>query len=221
MRIVIVGAGSLGARTARMLVRRGCEVVIIEANAQVAETLAEALDCGVIHGDGTRPAVLTDADPTHSAALLTLTSNAQTNLIASLVGRTVGFSRVITRIDEEEFENVAIELGLTDTIVPARTIGRYLADVVEGQGIPELSLAIKGDARIFLFVARKEDEGPVSALGLPEGAHVSHLYRGSELIVGAGDPRVRKGDEVVIITHRRHLEGLSERWSPATGEPVS
>jgi trk system potassium uptake protein TrkA len=214
MRVVIVGGGSLGTRTAHLLVRRGYEVVVIESDAEAAQSISESLDCGVIHGDGTRPAVLAEADPSHADALLALTSNAQTNLIASLVGRSLGFARVITRIDDEEFEHVTLELGLVDTIIPARTIGRYLADVVEGHDILELSGAIKGEARVFLFVAREEDEGTVAELRLPDGARVSHLYRGGTFVFADADLRLRKGDEVVIISHRKHLEDLRSRWAP-------
>lgn len=217
MRVVIVGAGSLGTRTARLGVQRGWEVVIVEADADVARSVGEAIDCGVIHGDGTRPAVLAETDPGHADALLALTSNAQTNLIASLVGRSVGFERVFTRIDDEEFEHVTLELGLSDTLIPARTIGRYLADVVEGHDVLELSVAIKGDARVFLFVAREEDQGTVAELRLPEGARVSHVYREGELLLADAELALRKGDEVVIVTHRKHLEDLRERWAPATG----
>lgn len=215
MRVVIVGAGSLGARTAALLVGRGHEVVMIESDSEAARVLSESLDCGVIRGDGTRPAVLSEADPAHADALLALTSNAQTNMIASLVGRSLGFTRVITRIDEEEFEHVALELGLTDTVIPARTIGRHLTDLVEGADIVELSGAIKGAARVFLFVAREEDEGPVADLGLPAGARVSHLYRKGALVLAGPDVALRKGDEVVVVTHRKHLKALQERWAPA------
>jgi trk system potassium uptake protein TrkA len=217
MRVVIVGAGSLGTRTARLGVQRGWEVVIVESDADVARSVGEAIDCGVIQGDGTRPAVLAETDPGHADALLALTSNAQTNLIASLVGRSVGFERVFTRIDDEEFEHVTLELGLSDTLIPARTIGRYLADVVEGHDVLELSGAIKGDARVFLFVAREEDQGTVAELRLPEGARVSHVYREGELLLADAELALRKGDEVVIVTHRKHLEDLRGRWAPATG----
>ncbi len=213
MRIVIVGGGSLGQRTARLLVQRGHEVVVVESDAEVAQSIGESLDCGVLHGDGTRPAVLAEADPAHADALLALTSNAQTNLIASLVGRSVGFARVITRIDDEEFEHVTLELGLADTIIPARTIGRYLADVVEGHDVLELSGAVKGDARVFLFVAREEDEGSLAELRLPDGARVSHLFRDGALVLADEDLRLRRGDEVVVVTHRKHLEDLRSRWS--------
>lgn len=217
MRVVLVGAGSLGTSVAGLLVQRGYEVVVIELDAEVARSVSESLDCGVIHGDGTRPAVLGEADPAHADVLLALTSNAQTNLIASLVGRSLGVGRVITRIDEEEFEHVTLELGLTDTIIPTRTIGRYLADVVAGHDILELSGAIKGDARVILFVAREDDEGSVADLKLPEGARVSHIYRDGELIFAGLDLRLRKGDEVVIVSHRKHVDDLRTRWAPAAG----
>jgi trk system potassium uptake protein TrkA len=217
MRVIIVGGGSLGARAAHLLARRGHEVVVIESDPKTAEGLGESLDCGVIEGDGTRPAVLAEADPSHAAALLALTGNAQTNLLASLVGRSVGFPRVITRIDDEEFEHIAIELGLVDTVIPARTIGRYLADIVEGQDILELSGAIKGDARVFLFVARETDEGTVAELNLPADARVSHVYREEALVLADDALRLRTGDEVVIITNRKHLEQLRARWTPSPG----
>jgi len=213
MRVAIVGAGSLGKRTAHMLARRGHEVVVFESDADVAETIGESLDCGVIHGDGTRPAVLGEADPHHCDALLALTGNAQTNLIASLVGRSLGFSRVITRIDDEEFEHVTLELGLVDTVIPAHTTGRHLADMVEGRDSAELSGAIKGDARVFLFVARPEDEGAIADLGLPAEARVSHLYRDRKLVIVTDDQLLRPGDEVVVVTHRKHLDGLRARWA--------
>jgi len=214
MRVVIVGAGSLGARTARLLAQRGSEVVVIESDEAAARAVSESFDGGVIRGDGTRPAVLSEADPAHADALLALTGNAQTNLIASLVGRSVGFPRVITRIDDEEFEHVAIELGLEDTIIPARTIGRYLAEIVQGHAILEMSGAIKGDARVFLFVVRVEGKTKIADLELPAEARVSHLYREGELLLADPDLALRKGDEVVVVTHRKHLDELRARWTP-------
>ena len=71
----------------------------------------------------------------------------------------------------------------------------------------ELSAAID---RAFVFVAREEHEGPVSALELPEKARVTHLYRDGELHLADPDTRVAKGDQVVVVTHARHLDALRE-----------
>jgi trk system potassium uptake protein TrkA len=213
MRSVIVGAGALCQRTAKNLSARGHEVVVVERDEQVIDSLSGELDCGFLHGDGTRPNVLRDADPAGSNVLLALTGNDQTNIIASLVGRSLGFPRVITRIDGEEFEHICIELGLVDTIIPARTIGRHLADMTEGQDILELSAAIRGEARVFLFVAGNAEKTRVDELDLPRGARVTHLYRAGELVLADPDTRLRRDDEVVVLTRREDLPKLRERWS--------
>lgn len=212
MRVVFVGAGSLTRQAAGILVRRGHEVVVIERDRERIEAVSEELDCGFLHGDGTRPQVLREADPAHADLLLSLTSNDQTNIIASLVGRSLGFPHIVTRIESEEFEHICIELGLQQTVIPARTIGRYLADTAEGHDIMELTTAIKGEARLFLFVVAKEDEGTVGELDLPSGARVSHFFREGELFLPDPDTRLAVGDEVVVVTHRRNLDALRERW---------
>jgi trk system potassium uptake protein TrkA len=219
MRFVFVGAGALSVRTARILAARRHEVVIVEKSMERIEALADDFDCGFLHGDGTRPHVLKDADPPHSDLLFCLTGNDQDNIIASLVGRSLGFARVVTRIDDEEFEHICIELGLEDTVIPARTTGRYLADIAEGHDILELSSAIKGEARVFLFAAGEADEGPVSDLALPAGARVTHLYREGELVFADADTRLERGDEVVVIAQRKDLEALRERWGKGGNAP--
>lgn len=212
MRAVFVGAGALCRSTVRHLSQRGHEVVVVERDKEAIEALTGELDCGFLHGDGTRPIVLREADPPNCDVLLALTGNDQTNIIASLVGRSLGFPRVITRIEGDEFEHICIELGLTDTIIPARTIGRHLADMTEGVDILELSAAIKGEARIFMFVAGESDAVPVGKLELPHGARVTHLYRRGELILADPDTELHQDDEVVVLARRGDLEALGERW---------
>ena len=64
--------------------------------------------------------------------LFCLTGSDQANIISSLVGRSLGFGRVVTKINDPEFEHICIELGLEDMIIPARTVGRHLAEMFEG-----------------------------------------------------------------------------------------
>lgn len=218
MRVVFIGASTLAILTAQTLVSRGHEVVIVEKDQSVVDTLSETIDCGFLHGDGTKPAVLREADPQETDFLFCLSGDDQTNIIASLVGRSLGFRRVVTKVDDEELEHICIELGLTDTIIPDLTIGRYLADIVEGQDIMELALMIKGDARVFSFVARGEDEKLVADLGLPPMARAVCLYRDEEFLLPEKDTRIKKGDEVVLLSHRDNLVALQQLWGLHTGK---
>jgi trk system potassium uptake protein TrkA len=212
MRIVFIGGSSLAVAASRFLTERGHEVVIIDTEREKLDALGEGLDVGLLHGDGTRPDLLREADPAGTDFLFCLTESDQSNLIASLVGRSLGFRRVVTRIEDAEFEHIALELGLEDTVVPARTIGRHLADIVEGANPLELSAAIKGDARVFVFVAREDDAGSVEELELPKLAQATHLYRGDRFLLIDPGSKVAPGDEVVVITDAKNLEALHKRW---------
>ncbi len=128
MRVVIIGASSLAVVTAKLMRERGEEVVIIEHDKDHIDALSEELDCGFLHGDGSKPAILREADPKGTDVLFALTDNDQANILASLVGRSLGFKRVVTKIQDAEFEHICKELGLEDIIVPSRTIGRFLAE---------------------------------------------------------------------------------------------
>lgn len=132
MRFVFIGAGAVTQHTAELLLKRDHEVVIIEADKERIEQLQEGLDCGFIHGDGGAPDILREADPGRTDVLFCLTGNDQTNIIASLVGRSLGFKRVVTQIKNPQYEHICMELGLKDTIVPARTIALFLADLSVG-----------------------------------------------------------------------------------------
>jgi trk system potassium uptake protein TrkA len=214
MRVVIVGASEVGIATAILLVKRAYEVVIIEVDRAKIEALSGELDCSFLHGDGSRPNILKEADPARTDFLLCLTNNDQNNIIASLVGRSLGFPRVVTRIRDPDFEPICLELGLEEIIIPSRTIGRYLVDTVAGVGIPDISTTIKGEARLFTFLATKEDERPIGELGLPDRARVICYYRQGKFYLPESDTVLQERDEVVILTHSENLATLQERFRP-------
>jgi len=218
MRAVFIGGGELTRMTARQLLDNGHEVVLIEKDKERIDELSAVMDAGFIHGDGSKPAILREADPKATDFLFCLSGNDQNNIIASLVGRSQGYQRVITRIEDASYEHICIELGLEDTIVPDYTIARYLADMCAGQNPLELSGLLKGNARVFSFVAGEQDEGSIEDLKLPEGSRLMFLYRGEEFMLSEPDFVLRKGDEVVLITHSKVLSELNRRWGVVLAE---
>lgn len=218
MRIVFIGAGEVTVRTAELLIERGHEVIIVENNEQKIEALSDILDCSFLRGDGSNPAVLREVAPEQTDVLFCLTDSDQANLISSLVGRSLGFKRVIPSLQDPEFEGICRELNLKDTIMPSRTTSRYLADMVEGVDVLELSLVIKGEARFFTFTVDQEKGKNIADLDLPEKARVICYYREKQFYLAEDKTKLIKGDEIVILTHSECLQDLRERWNPKETE---
>jgi len=213
MRFVLVGCGSLSVLTGRMLAERGHEVVLIERDRDTIDLLNDELDIGFIHGDGTRPAILREADPEATDLLFCLTRDDQANIIASLVARSLGYRRVVTKIEDPELEHICAELGLADSLVPMHTVGRYLADMAEGQDIIELSDILRGDARVFSFRVQADAAVPLADLELTDDARAICVYRnGKDLMFAEPDLRLEPGDEVVVLVRAKQLKALRDRF---------
>lgn len=217
MRAAIIGASDVGVMVARILLSRGHEVVIIEKDREIIDALYDQIDCSFIHGDGTRPAILKEADLASAEGLFCVTESDQSNIIASLVGRSLGVRRVVTSIENPEFESVCLELGLPHTIVPPRTIARYLADMLDDVDVLELSTFIRGEARFYMFVVGdSEASRTIAELGLPADVRFVCLYRGGNFMLADADFELRAGDEVVLLTHAHNLAELHARFVPTT-----
>ena len=131
MRLVFLGATILAVKTARALIEEGHEVVIIERDADRIKELSEMLDCAFLNGDGSKPDMLKEADPARTDILYCVTNHDQTNIIASLIARSLSIPRVVTMSEDEEFLPICEELGLKDTIIPVRTVSRHLVGLTK------------------------------------------------------------------------------------------
>jgi trk system potassium uptake protein TrkA len=78
------------------------------------------------------------------------------------------------------------------------TVGRYLADLAEGQDIIELSDFLRGDAHIFSFTVSDVEANTIDAQALAYGARAICISRnGDELNFTAPDTLLAPGDEVL------------------------
>jgi len=214
MRIVFSGATSLTVMTAKTLIKEGHEVIMIEADKEKIDQISDELACSFLHGDSAKPAILSQVDPKNSDILFCLTNSDQVNIITSLLGRSMGFKRVITSIKDTDLVQLCRELGLEDTIIPVWALSLYLDNMVRGLDHINLSTLLKEDARFFTFTAGEDDAICVSELGLPKDAKVIFYYRDNKFNFADDDTKLRKGDEIVILTHSKNLPDFNERWYP-------
>lgn len=208
MKAVFVGASSTAIMTARSLLKRNHEVIIIERDKEKIASISNEFDCGFLHGDGSKPSLLRETDPEKTDVLYCLSGHDQTNIIASLVGRSLGFAKVVTKIEDPSYEHICIELGLEATIIPSRTIGRHLADMFEGRDPFELSTMFRYDASTFSFVAQEKHVGAIHDFALPDASRIMCIYRKEKLIIPEENEKIELDDEVIIITHQKNLEAL-------------
>jgi trk/ktr system potassium uptake protein len=213
MRIVFIGASTQTVESARSVLAKGHEVVIVDRQEDRLKTLEEmGLDCGLVHGDGSRPAVLSELGPGNTDFLFCMTGTDQDNILAALAGKRLGFDRVVAMIEDSDFSGLCAELGLEDVLIPSQETANAVADRVAGIESVDLSPLIKTGIRFFSFAARKSEEGTVADLDLPEGARALAVTRAGETELTGEETRIREHDSVYVVCSQGQVKKLRERF---------
>ena len=217
MRIVFSGASPITVMAAQALTKKH-EVVIIEIDKEKIDELSEEMDCSFLYGDSGKPAILKEVNPQSCDFLFCLANNDQANIITSLLGRSLGFKRVVTSIEDPELENMCREIGLEDIIIPARTVSHHLENMIRGLDDIELSSVLKHGAQMFTFIASKQEAVSVAELDLPKSAKIIFYYRDEKFYLADEKTRFKKKDEIVILTDTNTLPELNKRYIPKQTE---
>jgi len=211
MRVIVVGAGSLGILLTKNMIDQGKEVILIEKDEAIAKELAETLDCTVINAEGTRPDILEKADLPSADAIVACTNNDQNNILIGLIARDAKVGKIILKIDDKQFMDVANKLGFDYMINPSSISSRYIADVLRGINTIELSNLVRSDVRFMGIVATESViDRKLSEISLPEDSAFIGIYRKSDFILAEKDPKLREKDEVIIVTKADFISDVNE-----------
>ncbi|MCC5832754.1 MAG: TrkA family potassium uptake protein [Chlamydiales bacterium] len=140
MRLVFTGGGVTTVQAVKVLSEKGYEIIIIEQDKEKIEKLQDQVDCGLLEGDGADPETLEQTNPKDVDYLITFTDSDPDNILAGLVGKSMGFKNVIVTVRNVSYEKICRELGLEHTIVPSRSIANSLAAFIEDHGKNQLEV---------------------------------------------------------------------------------
>ena len=214
MRFTILGASRFGTATVKKLMEEGHEVVLIDKDNARLETLADDLDCGMINGDGTLPSTLRDAFGDGSDALVSLTNVDDVNILASVVGRSIGYERVIPQIVRPELLSVVDELDLDDTITPHESVASAIVSALTQHSEVETETTLHRQLRIVTQkVPASMAEKKIGDLELPDGTRpIAHLSEETERLADP-DITLDEGDKLVLVVETDSAEALNKMFS--------
>ncbi|SEW02681.1 potassium channel family protein [Natrinema salifodinae] len=202
MRFVIIGAGRVGLRTARVLRDEDHEVTLVERD---EPTIRRARDQGfsVVEGDGSRETVLEEAGVASADAVGALSGDLNVNFTACMIANHYG-CRTVMRIDEAYREEIYRKYAdqVNEVIYPERlgAIGaknallggtiRAIADVAPHLQVVELTITDAAPVNGYT----------ISELQLPADATVLAFGKdGRTLEIPTEDLSIEDGDRLVVL----------------------
>lgn len=219
MRIVIVGASRFGVATAEQLADAGHEVVMVDRDGARLAELSEDLDIGLLEGDGSLPSVLRDAMGDGADALILLTNVDDVNILAALVGKSVGYPRVVPQIVRRQLLAVCEELGLENLITPHATVARSIVRTLESRHDAALDLRARRGFDVLGYRVGAAHAGQrIDALDLPAEARVIALTRQEEDRLVDPGTELEAGDQLIVAVAAEAQQRMDEIFADADAD---
>ncbi|MBI1248910.1 Trk system potassium transporter TrkA [bacterium] len=220
MRIVILGAGTVGTWIADLLCRNNHSVTVVESNSEHVRSINAELDIRAIHGSASESAILFQAGIIGCDLCLAVTGDDEVNIVAASMAKAMGARRSVARV----YGRVFRDLSTFDYQRHFR-IDRFLSlehlsavEFVRAVRSPG-SAVLENFARGELEVQEVICDDPAPAIGkplkevnLPKGVRVGTIQRnGKTWIAGAGDS-IQISDHITLIGTREEIDGVKSKF---------
>lgn len=212
--ILIVGGGNIGLRLALELEAKQYHIRLIEKERDRCEYLAERLhQTIVLHGDGTDQELLEEENIREIDVAISLTGNEEANVLSSLLARSLGAKRTMTRINKFHYIPIIGAIGLGQIVSPRLSaINSIVLHVRQGKVLSAVSL--KGEEAEVLEAVALETSGivekPLKDLHFPRGAIVLAILREEKSIIPNGESIVHPGDRVIVLSTRKNIARVEQ-----------
>ncbi|WP_212523153.1 Trk system potassium transporter TrkA [Actibacterium sp. MT2.3-13A] len=205
-RVVVVGGGNVGLAVAQALEARAQRVraKVIEKSRSRAERAADALERTIVlHGDGLSRDLLHEANIQRADAVLAVTDDDKTNMLAAVRAKAMGCPMAICLVNDPSLVPLMRPLGIDAYINPrATTVSSILRHIRHGRVRGVYSI---GDAEAEVIEAQVLSTSPIAGraireIDFPEGVLVGAVQKGDKVIRPVGGTRIDEGDVIALFS---------------------
>ncbi len=217
MKIIILGAGQVGASVAANLASEANDITVVDENSTTLQDLQDRLDIRTIVGHASHPDTLVQAGADDADMIIAVTHSDETNMIACQVAYTLFHTPTkIARVRSVEYLNhmrlFAQEALPIDVLIsPEQLVTDYIQRLIENPGA--LQVLDFAGGKVQLVAVHAYYGGPLVGHELRDlkehmpgiDARVASIFRQGKPITPVGDTIIEADDEVFFVAARKHI----------------
>ncbi|HOE52820.1 MAG TPA: Trk system potassium transporter TrkA [Methanomassiliicoccales archaeon] len=219
--IVIVGGGIVGEHLATLMEKEGLSVKLIENDEDRCRVLAKKLSRTVIINDnGSDPSVLRNENVAMADVLICATETEEDNLLASLIGKHLGVSKVISTYSKREYEEIFGMSGIDASVgyyhvvaneIIKETVHNYEVMLLLEKFSEEFfDLRVNAGSRV---IGKKLGE-----IDMPKMSSMALVVKDGKAIIPSSETVIEEGDKVFIYAQQTAIAKLE--WMFKTNIPT-
>ncbi|MBK8501605.1 MAG: Trk system potassium transporter TrkA [Saprospiraceae bacterium] len=200
--VMIIGGTELALKTAQIL-EEHYNVILIEKDKNRCKTLVQHLhNTLVVCADPSNLNELEEEGLKKMDAVVALSDNSESNIIASLMAEEAGVYKTIALVSNTHYirlsQNIGVDTLINEKLIAANNIFRFVR-----KGNVEAITSIHGsDAEIIEFHITKGHrvtKRTVENLHLPASAVVGSVLRGKEALIPTDDFQLQSDDKIIVF----------------------
>lgn len=218
--VMILGASRTAFYLAKLLVASGHTVKIIEKNIKRCEEISNALpEAIVICGDGAQQELLLEEGLDQMDAFVALTGMDEENILLSIFASSLNVSKIIAKVNRNEFATMAENLGIECVVSPRRIVSDVITTYARalrnslGSNVETLYKLMGGKAESLEFNVQSDFNFtgiPLKDMPLKSNILIAGIIRGKKTIIPSGNDTIEVGDKVVVLAAGHRLQDLSD-----------
>ncbi|NLS95403.1 MAG: Trk system potassium transporter TrkA [Planctomycetaceae bacterium] len=220
MRIVVLGAGTVGTSVAEMLCQYRHSVTVVDHDPVVARRVNDELDVRGVTGAVAQSSVLFQAGVMDADLCLAVTSSDEGNLLAASMAKAMGARRVVARVYAPVFRDLSTfdyqrHFHIDRLLSLEHLSAMELARKIREPGSLAVENFAHGDIEMQELAVTKSTSAvgvPLKDLQLPRVVRIGSILRGGKLSIAEADDVVAVGDRVTLIGSRGDIDDVKSRF---------
>lgn len=228
MRIVVLGAGTVGGSIASLLCLHRHSVTVVDSDPDHVRHINETLDVRGITGSASQSSVLFQAGVGSADLCLAVTGIDETNIVAASMSKAMGSKRAVARVYAPVFRDLSTfdyqrHFGIDRLLSLEHLTALELARGIRHPGSVAVESLSRGELEVHEVLVSEEKKGvgrKLKELDLPKGVRMGSISRDGKTWIAGADDKVEVGDRLTIIGKREQVDDVKSLFCTASNVKV-
>lgn len=220
MKLVIVGAGKIGATLVEKLSKENHDIVLVDKDAKIVEQVVNRYDVMGVCGGGADRMILEEAGVNEADFVIACTSRDELNILCCMLAKKLGAKHTIARVRDPEYfmemEYMKGELDLDMWFNPELRTAQEICEILSFPTAINVETFADG-AAVMVELKVKKDNPMIgkAVMDLNRELKVNILFsaviRDNKVYIPRGDFVIQEGDVIHITASEKAITDFSKK----------
>ena len=218
MRIVVLGAGTVGTSIADELCQHGHSVTVVDHDPANTRRVNAELDVRVVTGSASQSSVLFQAGVLGADLCLAVTGFDEVNMIAASMAKAMGARRTVARVYAPVFRDLSTfdyqrHFQIDRLLSMEHLSAMELARAIRHPGVVAVENFARGELEMQeLFIGQETPAVgvPLKDLKLPAGVRIGSILRKGRMTIAVATDCVALSDRITLIGARGDIDDVKQ-----------